>query len=58
MVNLSPAVADQLGLDPFAGSHGVMVTKVAGGLAANIGLRPGDLMRAGERPRAHHRRRR
>ena len=38
-------VADQLGLDPFAGSHGVMITKVTGGLAANVGLRPGDLVR-------------
>jgi Do/DeqQ family serine protease len=45
VVNLSPAVADQLGLDPFAGSHGVMITKIAGGLAANVGLRPGDLVR-------------
>ncbi len=45
VVNLSPAVADQLGMDPFASSHGVMITKVAGGLAANVGLRPGDLVR-------------
>ncbi|HLI66709.1 MAG TPA: Do family serine endopeptidase [Caulobacteraceae bacterium] len=45
VANLSPAVADQLGLDPFAGAHGVMVTRIAGGLAANIGLQPGDLIR-------------
>ncbi|HXQ45710.1 MAG TPA: Do family serine endopeptidase [Caulobacteraceae bacterium] len=45
VVNLSPAVADQLGLDPFAATHGVMITKIAGGLAANVGLRPGDLLR-------------
>ena len=45
VVNLSPAVADQLGMDPFAGSHGVMITKITGGLAANVGLRPGDLVR-------------
>jgi Do/DeqQ family serine protease len=45
VVNLSPAVADQLGMDPFAASHGVMITKIGGGLAANVGLRPGDLLR-------------
>jgi S1-C subfamily serine protease len=45
VVNLSPAVADQLGMDPFAASHGVMITRIEGGLAANVGLRPGDLLR-------------
>jgi Do/DeqQ family serine protease len=45
VANLSPAVADELGLDPFAASHGVMVTKIGGGAAASIGLQPGDLIR-------------
>ena len=45
VANLSPAVADDLGLDPFAASHGVLVTKIAGGYAGNIGLQPGDLIR-------------
>ena len=44
VVNLSPAVADALGVDTFA--KGVMVTKVAGGPAAVIGLQPGDIVRA------------
>ena len=44
VVNLSPAVADELGVDTF--SHGVLVTKVAGGPAAAVGLQPGDLVRA------------
>ncbi len=33
VVNLSPAVADELGLDPFAGD-GVLVTSVGRGLGA------------------------
>jgi Do/DeqQ family serine protease len=44
VVNLSPAVADELGLDPFAGK-GVLVTKLSRGFAMNAGLRPGDLIR-------------
>ena len=44
VVNLSPAVADELGVDTF--SHGVLVTTVAGGPAAAVGLQPGDLIRA------------
>ena len=44
VVNLSPAVADELGIDPFAG-RGVMVTKMTRGFAMNAGLRPGDLIR-------------
>lgn len=45
VVNLSPAVAEELGLDPFSGP-GVLVSKVAGGAAAQVGLRPGDIIRA------------
>jgi Do/DeqQ family serine protease len=45
VVNLSPAVADQLGLDPFAASHGVLITRIQNGLAASAGLQPGDLVR-------------
>jgi S1-C subfamily serine protease len=45
VVNLSPAVADELGLDPFAGP-GVLVTKVDRGYAARAGLQPGDIVRA------------
>jgi S1-C subfamily serine protease len=45
VVNLSPAVAEELGLDPFSGPA-VLVSKIAGGPAAQVGLRPGDLIRA------------
>ncbi|HEY3797353.1 MAG TPA: Do family serine endopeptidase [Caulobacteraceae bacterium] len=44
VVNLSPAAADEMGLDPFAGA-GVAVTAVTGGYAANLGLQPGDFIR-------------
>ncbi|MFN3515419.1 MAG: Do family serine endopeptidase [Phenylobacterium sp.] len=44
VVNLSPAVADELGLDPFLG-RGVMVAGVGRGFAMNAGLRPGDIVR-------------
>jgi Do/DeqQ family serine protease len=44
VVNLSPAAAVDLGLDPFAGT-GVVVTAVGGGYAANLGLQPGDFIR-------------
>jgi Do/DeqQ family serine protease len=44
VINLSPAAADQLGLDPFSGV-GVVVTGVAGGYAARLGLQPGDFIR-------------
>jgi Do/DeqQ family serine protease len=45
VVNLSPAVAQELGVDPFAASKGVMVTKLSeGALAGNVGLRPGDVI--------------
>jgi len=44
VVNLSPAVADELGLDPFLG-RGVLVTNIGRGFAMNAGLRPGDLIR-------------
>jgi len=44
VVNLSPAVADELGVDAFG--QGVMVTKIAGGPAAAVGLQPGDIVRS------------
>jgi Do/DeqQ family serine protease len=44
VVNLSPAVAEELGIDPFVGK-GVLVTKIGRGFAMNAGLRPGDLIR-------------
>ncbi|HZC17320.1 MAG TPA: Do family serine endopeptidase [Caulobacteraceae bacterium] len=44
VANLSPAVADQLGLDPFAAGHGVLVTKIDAGYAASAGLQAGDLI--------------
>jgi S1-C subfamily serine protease len=44
LINLSPAVALDLGGDPFAG-HGVMVTKVEAGFAQTLGLAPGDFIR-------------
>ncbi len=45
VVNLSPAVADELGLDPFTASSGVLITKLQDGPAASLGLQPGDLIR-------------
>ena len=45
VVNLSPAVADELGIDPFAAGGGVLVTKIGPGIAAEAGIRPGDLIR-------------
>ncbi len=44
VMNLSPAVAQDLGADPFAGK-GVLVTKIGQGFALNAGLRPGDFIR-------------
>lgn len=44
VTDLSPAVAEQLGLDAFTAKSGVLVTKVGPGLAANFGLRPGDIV--------------
>jgi Do/DeqQ family serine protease len=44
VVNLSPATAQDLNVDPFVGK-GVLVTKIGGGYAANIGLQPGDFIR-------------
>ncbi len=41
--NLSPAVADELGIDAFL--HGVVVSHVAAGTpAANLGVKPGDVI--------------
>ncbi|HEY2708384.1 MAG TPA: Do family serine endopeptidase [Caulobacteraceae bacterium] len=45
VINLSPAAATDLGLDPFAGT-GVIVTGIAGGYAARLGLQPGDFIRS------------
>jgi Do/DeqQ family serine protease len=42
VINLSPAAAEELGADPFV--TGVLITK-AGGVAAQEGFRPGDLVR-------------
>lgn len=44
VLNLSPAVAQDLGADPFAG-RGVLVSKISQGFALNAGLRPGDFIR-------------
>ncbi len=45
VINLSPAVADELGLDPFAAKGGVLVSKVQEGVAASLGLQPGDVIK-------------
>jgi Do/DeqQ family serine protease len=45
VVNLSPAVAEEHGLDPF-GSKGVLISKIDNGAAQRVGLRPGDLILA------------
>ena len=44
VVNLSPAVAEEIGVDPF-GKTGVMVTKAAEGAARQLGVQPGDIIR-------------
>ncbi len=44
VVNVSPAVADELGIDAFA-ARGVMVLKIGRGFALNAGLRPGDVIK-------------
>ena len=43
VVTLSPAVADEYGLDP--GLNGVMIVKLADGFAARQGFQPGDIIR-------------
>jgi len=47
VVNLSPAVADELGIDPFDAPKGVMISSIdsANTYAASVGLQPGDLIR-------------
>ncbi len=45
VVNLSPAVAEEVGLDPFS-RKGVLVLKTAEGKAHQIGMQPGDIIRA------------
>jgi S1-C subfamily serine protease len=42
VLNLSPASAIELDLDPFR--SGVVVSDIRGGLSANAGIRPGDLI--------------
>jgi S1-C subfamily serine protease len=44
VVNVSPAVADELGVDPFA-ARGVLVINISRGFAMNARLRPGDVVR-------------
>jgi len=46
VVDLSPATADSLGLDPFAARAGVLVTKVGDGVAGGIGVQPGDIIKS------------
>ena len=45
VVNLSPATAYELGIDPMSG-RGVIITNIGRGFAMNAGLRPGDIVRA------------
>jgi len=45
VVNISPAVAEEVGFDPF-GRSGVLVTKTDQGLAQQVGVQPGDIIRA------------
>jgi Do/DeqQ family serine protease len=44
VVNLSPATAQEYGVDPFV-AQGVLVTAIDGGYAQNIGVQPGDFIR-------------
>lgn len=43
VVNLSPAIAQEQGVDPFG--HGVMVTALVPGIAQSVGLQVGDFIR-------------
>jgi Do/DeqQ family serine protease len=43
VLNLSPATAIQLDVDPFR--SGVVVSEIRGGLSVNAGIRPGDLIK-------------
>ncbi|MDR3507501.1 MAG: Do family serine endopeptidase [Caulobacteraceae bacterium] len=45
VANLSPALADEIGLDPFAVKDGVVVIKVDDGFAARISLQAGDVIK-------------
>ncbi|ESQ92070.1 serine protease [Asticcacaulis sp. AC460] len=47
VVNLSPAVADEIGVDPFDAPRGVMIYSIesARTYAAGVGLQPGDIVR-------------
>ena len=46
VINLSPAVAESLGTDPFLTKQGVMITKVPPqSYAGGAGFQPGDLVR-------------
>ncbi|MDB5418877.1 MAG: serine protease [Phenylobacterium sp.] len=45
VVNISPAVADQIGIDPFT-NPGVIIMSGGQGLAAQAGLKSGDIIRA------------
>jgi len=45
VVNLSPAVAEQYGLDPFAAT-GVLILNSGQGLAGEAGLRAGDIVKS------------
>jgi Do/DeqQ family serine protease len=44
LVNLSPAVADQYGIDPFL--KGPLITATGQGIAARAGFQPGDIIRS------------
>lgn len=44
VANLSPAVADEIGADPFAG-RGVVIARPGRGYAAAAGFKPGDIVR-------------
>jgi len=45
VVNLSPATASELGVDPFAAKGGVLVTAISGqGYVREAGVRPGDFI--------------
>jgi Do/DeqQ family serine protease len=45
VANLSPAVADEIGVDPVVAGHGVVISKAGRGYAAAAGFKPGDIIR-------------
>jgi Do/DeqQ family serine protease len=44
VATLTPSLAEEMGLDPFAARDGIMITKAGDGAAASLGLQDGDII--------------